>query len=52
MVKTEDYKHIMECRRVGSRKKGQRSIMRRRRGEGGGMLYDSCNIGSCKYISI
>ena len=24
-VKTEDYKRIMECRRTGSRKKGQRS---------------------------
>jgi len=34
-VETEDYKHIMECRRMGSRKKRQRSIMRRRRGGGG-----------------
>lgn len=34
-METEDYKHIMECRRMGSRKKRQRSIMRRRRGGGG-----------------
>jgi hypothetical protein len=33
--KTEDDKHIMKCRRTGSRKKGRRSIMRRRRGGGG-----------------
>ena len=34
-MKNEDYKYVMGCRRTGSGKKGQRSIMTRRRGGGG-----------------